>query len=92
MLNHIHASVKNANLVDHSKPQYISSGPTLLTKENFLGEFRTELDKKKVLVNLGIVSDVSLEWEFIKGDIGKNNALINELDSRTKYISIIDNI
>lgn len=92
MPNHIYTSVKNANLVDCDRKQHITSQPTVLTKENFLGEFRTDLDKKKVLVNLGIVSDVLLEWEFIKGDIGKNTALMNELDIRTKYISNIDGV
>lgn len=92
MRNLIHTSVKNANLVDCENKQHISSQPTILTKENFLGEFRTDLDKKKVLANLGIISDVLLEWEFIKGDIGKNSTLMNELNSRTKYISQIDGL
>ena len=90
MLNHTYTSVKNANLVDCGKKQHISSQPSLLLKDNFLGEFRTELDKKKVLANLGIATDLSLEWEYIKGDIGRNSALIEELDSRTKYTSKID--
>ena len=90
MLNHTYTSVKNANLVDCGKKQHIPSQPSPLLKDNFLGEFRTELDKKKVLANLGIVSDLSLEWEYIKGDIGRSEALMQELDSRTKYISAID--
>ena len=90
MLNHTYTSVKNANLVDCGKKQHIPSQPSPLIKDNFLGEFRTELEKKKVLANLGIATDLSLEWEYIKGDIGRNEALIKELDSRTKYISQID--
>lgn len=90
MLNHTYTSVKNANLVDCGKKQHIPSQPFPLIKDNFLGEFRTELEKKKVLANLGIATDLSLEWEYIKGDIGRNEALIKELDSRTKYISQID--
>lgn len=89
MLNHTYTSVKNANLVDCGKKQHISSQPISLLKDNFLGEFRTELDKKKVLANLGIATDLSLEWEYIKGDIGRSVALTQELDSRTKYISKI---
>ena len=84
MLNHTYTSVNNANLVDCGKKQHISSQPTSLLKDNFLGEFRTELDKKKVLANLGIATDLVLEWENIKGDIGKNEAFIKELDARTK--------
>ena len=90
MLNHTYTSVKNANLVDCGKKQHIPSQPSPLLKDNFLGEFRTELDKKKVLANLGIASSLSLEWENIKGDIGRSEALMQELDSRTKYISVID--
>lgn len=90
MLNHIYTSVKNANLVDCGKKQHIPSQPSPLLKDNFLGEFRTELDKKKVLANLGIATSLSLEWEYIKGDIGRSEALMQELDSRTTYISAID--
>ena len=90
MLNHTYTSVKNANLVDCGKKQHISSQPQHLVRDNFLGEYRTELDKKKVLANLGIATELSLEWENIKGDIGRSESLINELNSRTKYISIID--
>lgn len=90
MLNHTYTSVKNANLVDCGKKQHIPSQPFPLLKDNFLGEFRTELDKKKVLANLGIAADLSLEWEYIKGDIGRSKSLMDELDSRTKYVSKID--
>ena len=90
MLNHTYTSVKNANLVDCGKKQHIPSQPSPLLKDNFLGEFRTELDKKKVLANLGIATSLSLEWEYIKGDIGRSEALMQELDSRTNYVSEID--
>ena len=90
MLNHTYTSVKNANLVDCGTKQHISSQPFPLLKDNFLGEFRTELEKKKVLANLGIASELSLEWEYIKGDIGRSEALTKELDSRTKYVSQLD--
>lgn len=92
MLSHTYTSVKNANLVDCGKKQHIPSQPTPLLKENFLGEFRTELDKKKVLAALGIATELSLEWGNIKGDVGDNLALIQELDARTKYTSSLDNI
>ena len=92
MLNHTYTSVKNANLVDCGKKQHISSQPSPLLRDNYLGEYRTDLDKKKVLSNLGIVTDLTLEWEYIKGDIGRNETLMQELDSRTKYVSSIDNL
>lgn len=87
MLNHTYTSVNNANLVDCGKKQHIPSQPSPLLKDNFLGEFRTELDKKKVLANLGIATELSLVWENIKGDIGSNKALMEALDKRTKYTS-----
>lgn len=87
MLNHTYTSVKNANLVDCGRKQHIPSQPFPLLRDKFLGEYRTELDKKKVLANLGIATDLSLEWEYIKGDIGRSESLMKELDSRTKYIS-----
>lgn len=90
MLNHTYTSVKNANLVDCGRKQHIPSQPSALIRDNYLGEYRTELDKKKVLANLGIATDLSLEWEYIKGDIGRSEALMQELDSRTKYVSAID--
>lgn len=90
MLNHTYTSVKNANLVDCGKKQHIPSQPSPLLRDNFLGEYRTELDKKKVLANLGIATELSLEWEYIKGDISRSKALVEELDTRTKYISELD--
>ena len=89
MLNHTYTSVKNANLVDCGRKQHIPSQPTPLLKENFLGEFRTELDKKKVLAALGIATELSLEWENIKGDIGRSDELMKALDSRTTYTTKI---
>lgn len=90
MLNHTYTSVKNANLVDCGRKQHIPSQPTPLLKENFLGEFRTELDKKKVLAALGIATELSLEWGNIGGNIGDSTQLMTELDLRTKYTSALD--
>lgn len=90
MLNHTYTSVKNANLVDCGKREPISSQPFPLFRDNYLGEYRTELDKKRVLANLGIATELSLEWEYIKGDIGRSVALMNELDTRTRYTSLVD--
>jgi hypothetical protein len=33
---------------------------------------------------------LSLEWEYIKGDISRSKALVEELNTRTKYISELD--
>lgn len=87
MLSPTYTSVKNANLVDCGKKQHISSQPSSLLKDNFLGEFRTELEKKKVLANLGIATELSLEWQYIKGDIGSNTVLMAELDRRGNILN-----
>ena len=89
MLNHTYTSVKNANLVDCGKKQHISSQPSPLLKDNFLGEFRTELDRKKVLANLGIITDVSLEWQYIKGSIESSDTLTDYIKNKTTYKSIL---
>lgn len=89
MLNHTYTSVKNANLVDCGKKQHISSQPSPLLKDNFLGEFRTELDRKKVLANLGIITDVSLEWQYIKGSIESSDTLTSYIENKTTYKSIL---
>lgn len=70
MLNHTYTNVNNANLVDCNKKPRVHSLPVPLLRNNFLGEFRTELDKKKVLANLGIdlnniSSDFKLEWIYV---------------------------
>ena len=89
MLNHTYTSVNNANLVDCGKKQHISSQPSPLLKDNFLGEFRTELDRKKVLANLGIITDVSLEWQYIKGSIESSDTLTDYIKNKTTYKSIL---
>ena len=89
MLNHTYTSVKNANLVDCGKKQHISSQLSPLLKDNFLGEFRTELDRKKVLANLGIITDVSLEWEYIKGEIENSPTLVSYIENKTTYKSTL---
>lgn len=66
MLNHTHISIKNDGLVNCGKKPYIPKKPIHLSKENYLSEFKTELEKKKVLANLGIsTTGVQLEWEDV---------------------------
>lgn len=70
MLNHTYTNVNNANLVDCNKKPRVHSLPTPLLRNNFLGEYRTELDKKKVLANLGIddiiaENGLALEWIYV---------------------------
>lgn len=51
-------------------------------KKNFLGEFRTSLEKAKVRANLGIADSETLLWGNIQGDISNQTdiaAYINTL-------------
>lgn len=70
MLNQTYTSVNNANLINCNKKHKIHSLPTPLLRKKFLGEYRTELDKKKVLANLGIdniiaENGLALEWIYV---------------------------
>ncbi len=54
MLKELYTSIKNYNLSNCKKLHCESEKPTLLLKENFLSEFKTDLDKRKVLANLDL--------------------------------------
>lgn len=62
MLNHTYTSVHDANFTQCDKHCHGQKKQKVLIKENFLSEFKTELDKKKVLKNLGIDQGIFLEW------------------------------
>lgn len=66
MLTNTYVSINNINSTECNKSNFISCkpcSPTPLYKQNFLGEFKTDLEKKKVLVNLGL--DSFLTWKYI---------------------------
>lgn len=66
MLTNTYASINDINLTECDKLNFTSCkqcSPKPLYKQNFLGEFKTDLEKKKVLANLGINS--SLTWKYI---------------------------
>ena len=70
MLNQTYTSVNNANLINCNKKHKIHSLPIPLLRKKFLGEYRTELDKKKVLANLGmddLIVEIrsALEWIYV---------------------------
>lgn len=66
MLNHTYTSVHTVKKEDCGKKCHNTHGPQPLMRDNFLGEYKTELDKKKVLSNLGITSLAQLEWCDVK--------------------------
>ncbi|MBR2248221.1 MAG: hypothetical protein IJ880_14570 [Bacilli bacterium] len=54
-------------------------------KENYLGEFRTQLEKAKARKNLGIGDEYSLTWGNITGHIEDNEALMRFIEQQWKY-------
>ena len=69
MLTNTYASINDTNLIDCKNSNFISCAqcsPTPLYKQNFLGEFKTELDKARVRNNLGISIDtLELNWKDV---------------------------
>lgn len=73
MIQSIYTSVSNADIVPScNKGQKISSEPIPLLRNNYLGEYRTELEKAKVRKNLGIADNTVIEWGNITGYIEDN--------------------
>lgn len=54
-------------------------------KSNYLGEFRTALEKAKARRNLGIGDEYSLTWGNITGHIEDNQDLVNFIENQWKY-------
>lgn len=73
MIQPIYTSVSNAKITPcDKKGQIIKSDPIPLLKNNYLGEYRTELEKAKVRKNLGIADGSVIEWGNISGYIEDN--------------------
>jgi hypothetical protein len=51
-----------------------------LLRNNYLGEYRTELEKAKVRKNLGIADEMSLQWGNITGHIEDATVLVDYVD------------
>ena len=88
MIQPIYTSVSNADIVPcNKKGQIIKSDPIPLLRNNYLGEYRTELEKEKVRQNLGIADNISLRWENIKGFVDDSTELVNYIKSTQQYTS-----
>lgn len=55
--------------------------PNYLLRENFLNEFRSEVDKAKVRSHLGIPDEFDLSWGNIRGTIENQKDLINLINT-----------
>ena len=86
MIQSIYAAVSNGNNVHCGKriPKY-QAQPIPLMKSNYLGEFRTQLEKAKARRNLGIGDEYTLSWGNITGHIEDNADLIKFIENQWKY-------
>ena len=86
MIQSIYAAVSNGNNVHCGKriPKY-QAQPIPLMKSNYLGEFRTQLEKAKARKNLGIGDEFLLTWGNITGHIEDNKDLIAFIEKQWKY-------
>ena len=86
MIQSIYAAVSNGNNVHCGKriPKY-QAQPIPLMKSNYLGEFRTQLEKAKARKNLGIGDEFLLTWGNITGRIEDNKDLTTFIENQWKY-------
>ena len=86
MIQSIYAAVSNGNNVHCGKriPKY-QAQPIPLMKSNYLGEFRTQLEKAKARRNLGIGDEYTLSWGNITGHVEDNKDLIKFIENQWKY-------
>lgn len=86
MIQSIYTSVSNADVVPCGKKgQTIKSDPIPLLRNNYLGEYRTELEKAKVRKNLGIADNQTLQWGNIFGFIENQEDLVQYIESKWVY-------
>lgn len=86
MIQSIYTSVSNADIVPCGKKgQTIKSEPIPLLRNNYLGEYRTELEKAKVRKNLGIADEATLQWGNIFGFIEQQTDLVDYIKTMQEY-------
>ena len=88
MIQSIYTSVSNADIVPCGKKgKPIKCEPIPLLRNNYLGEYRTELEKAKVRKNLGIADEQSLLWGNISGTIELQKDLVQYIEQKWTYTS-----
>ena len=94
MIQPIYTSVSNADIKPCGKKGHlIKSEPIPLLRNNYLGEYRTELERAKVRKNLGIADEQSLLWGNIEGTIEAQKDLVQYVEQKWTYTSdIVENI
>lgn len=82
MITNCYTSIDNGKNVGTCKniQHYVPENIYLL-KNNFLGEFRTAIEKAKVRANLGIADSETLFWGNIQGDITRQTDIADYIDT-----------
>lgn len=90
MIQPIYTSVSNADIKPCGKKGHlIKSEPIPLLRDNYLGEYRTELERAKVRKNLGIADEQSLLWGNISGTIEAQKDLVDYVERKYTYTNKI---
>lgn len=86
MIQPIYTSVSNADRVTCGKKgQKVPEQVVPLIRQNYLSEFKTELEKAKARANLGIGDAYNLSWKNISGHLEDNEALIKFIQEQWEY-------
>lgn len=86
MIQSTYTQVSNADIVSCGKKgETIKSDPIPLLRNNYLGEYRTALEKAKVRQNLDIPDLVVQKWGNLTGFIEEQTDLMNYINRLIEY-------
>lgn len=81
MITNCYTSIESGKQVACKNTQHYIPEEIYLLKKNFLGEFRTSLEKAKVRANLGIADSETLLWGNIQGDISNQTDIATYINT-----------
>lgn len=81
MITNCYTSIESGKQVACKNTQHYIPEEVYLLKKNFLGEFRTSLEKAKVRANLGIADSETLLWGNIQGDISNQTDIATYINT-----------
>jgi len=91
MIQNFYSSINNGTAVQGDDKVCYKSPPLPLLRDNFLSEYRTELDKAKVRKNLGIADEATLVWGNISGSVENQTDLVAYLNELQSFQTNLDN-
>lgn len=83
MMQDIFTNVTNGRIIDSCSVPKIPEKMITLVKNNYLGEFKTKLERAKVKRNLGIVDHENIVWSDISGAVEDNPILVAFMENVT---------